>query len=99
MKHVIEFGKKGGFHVDNLIVPTAKLAASMACNLVCTFENDSFATTFQQWLLMPLESRKTWESESHFVAVSKLDRKDRGPASAILWREGVQFMAKQIITE
>lgn len=86
MKYVLEFGRKGGFHNDNIILPTLKMGMHLAASLVCTFENDAFACTPQQWV--DHRARSTWESETHFVALSQLDGRPRGSASAGLWRKG-----------
>ena len=95
MKYVLEFGRKGGPHIDNAVIPSLKLGMQLASALVCTFENDSCACTPQQWV--GRRSRSTWESESHFVALSKLDGKLRGAASAGLWRKGSNSLFPKIV--
>ena len=37
MKYVIEFGIRGGRHVDNIIIPTRKLAAKIAASISHVF--------------------------------------------------------------
>ena len=100
MKYVLEFGVKSGFHVENVILPSLKLGMQLASGMVCTFANDSFSCTPQQWIPQHPVSvkRMQWESATHFVALSKLDGVDRGPASAVLWRKGQSLvMVGQVI--
>ena len=87
MKYVLEFGARGGAHVDNWIVPTLKLAVSLASNIANSYANDTMATTKQQWLPTKYDVRTVWQSPTHFVALSKLDGIPRGAASAYLWRK------------
>lgn len=88
MKYVIEFGVRGGAHTDNLIVPTAKLAAQLCANLVFVFKNGATdpSTRRTDWQLAKNQPRMTWTSATHFVSLSKLDDVMRGPASAELWK-------------
>ena len=94
MKYVLEFGNKSGHHIDNIVLHSLKLGTKLASNLVCVFENNAFACTAQQWV--PTHSRVLWESKTHFIALSKLDGKDRGSASSLLWNSKKNFMLKQI---
>ena len=102
MKYVIEFGVRGGAHTENLIVPTRKLAADLARKLVLTFTNDPHhpAAAPIAWQLPPACPRQTWQSATHYVAMSKLDGVPRGPASAALWRKptGPELMPEQVIS-
>lgn len=87
MKTILEFGVRKGFHVDNQILPSVKLGARMAANLVAMLTNDPHAPMARpvQWLAR--EGRTEWQSETHFVALTKLDGELRGAASAYLWRK------------
>jgi hypothetical protein len=89
MKYVVEFGVRGGAHVDNLIVPTAALAADIARGVVMTMTNDPHhhAATLTEWRLPRHCERRSWTNATHFVSVSRLDGVPRGPASATLWRK------------
>lgn len=89
MKYCLEFGVRGGAHTENQVFSTWKSAAHMAASLAAIFQNDPCAigATVQQWYLHPSESRATWQTETHFIALSKLDGVMRGPASAGLWRK------------
>ena len=90
MKYIVEFGKKGGFHASETIkIHNMKEAAKLASSLVLVFTQDnSIPKTIQQtWYFARHESRITWDNDTHYVAVSKLDGIDRGPASAHLWRK------------
>ena len=91
MKYCLEFGVRGGAHTENLILPTRDLAENMARKLVMVFENDPHAigATLRDWLFDKHTKRMTWQSETHFIAVSKLDGVMRGAASAGLWRKPV----------
>ena len=90
MPFVLEFGVKGGAHVDNVVVPTAKLAETLARNLVGVFTNDSMhpAAKVGSWDIFReyRTDREWWESPTHFVCVSRLGRTLEGPASATLWK-------------
>lgn len=83
MKHIIEFGNKGGVFTDNIIVPNGKLAAQIANSLVAVFEND-WRPADGFFTLKKNETRKSWESPSKYVSVSKLPN-NLGPATAKLW--------------
>ena len=89
MKYVLEFGERGGAHVENQIIPTRKLAEELARRLVMVFTNDPHAISAsnRDWLFDKHCKRMTWKNATHFVAVSKLDGILRGPASAQLWRK------------
>lgn len=99
MKYILEFGNKGGAYCDNIQVPSAKLAAQMACALVNSFENDPRSSNAEEWRFPRKYGRTTWESETHFVAISKLDGRIRGAASAGLWRRGEIRFLKTVIEE
>ena len=86
MKYVVEFGVRGGAHVDNLIVPTQKLAKELAHNLVMVFTNDPHCDQFRDYAKGRRIMRASWTSSTHFVSVSPLDGVMRGPASATLWQ-------------
>lgn len=84
MKYVIEFGQRKGLHVDNMIVPTKALAERLVHNLQMVFSQEH--PQKDTWKFGPKDFRKMWFSDTHFIALSKLDGLDRGPASASLWR-------------
>lgn len=83
MKVVLEFGVRGGQHVDNLVIPSAKLAAQVASNIVATLTNKSSFNG--DWIVSRKMPRKSWTSSEHFVSVTVLDGIFRGPAAATLW--------------
>jgi hypothetical protein len=88
MKYIIEFGKKKGFHASETITlhnnkEAAKLAASLV--LVLTQDNSIPNTVQATWYLSRYASRITWDNDSYYVALSKLDGVPRGAASATLW--------------
>jgi hypothetical protein len=101
MKYILEFGVRGGAHTENLTFPTRQLAEDTARKLVMVFENDPHAngTGQRDWLFDKHTVRMTWQSPTHFVAVSKLDGVSRGPASAGLWRKpvGASLLERQVI--
>lgn len=86
MKHVIEFGVRGGAHTS-ITLPSGKLAASMASSIVGVLLNDHGApdAKLSEWKLAHNCPRRSWTSSTHFVSVSKLDGVMRGPASPSLW--------------
>ena len=92
MKYVIEFGNRGGAHTDNLILNTSDAAKKLAASLVMVFCNNPHVAgaLLNDWAFEKHCTRKTWVNKSHFVAVSVLDGKPRGPASASLWRKPVE---------
>jgi hypothetical protein len=100
MKYVIEFGNRGGAHVDNIILPTRELAEKLARCLVMSFENDPHVNGAgsRDWLISKQGRRMSWKSATHFVAISKLDGKPRGSASAGLWRKatGPELLANSV---
>ena len=86
MKYVIEFGVRGGAHVDNFVVPTQKLAKELAQHLVTVFTNDQNCDEFRDYAKGREIRRASWTSSTHFVSVSPLDGAMRGPASNDLWK-------------
>ena len=93
MKVILEFGNRGGAHTDNLIFPNAKLAIKTACAIIMTLNNDPYTIGANNgyWLLNSKHPRATWQSETHFVAVSILDGIERGCATASLWRKNTNY--------
>lgn len=88
MKTVIEFGVRGGYHVDNIILPSVKLAMRTASAIASTLEGSGCeCVTPQYFAVTRAHPRMTWQSKTHFVAVSILDGAARGPASQHLWKK------------
>lgn len=89
MQYVLEFGVRGGQHVDNVKLSSAKVARTLAASLVRVFLDslESASASQEYWRMDANCVRKTWQSSSHFVALSKLDQMSRGSASATLWRK------------
>ena len=87
MKFVIEFGNKKGYHKDNLVVNSAKQAEEIAKSLAMIFSNKLNNISSRSFEITKATYRITWQSETHFVAVSRLDGIDRGSASNNLWKE------------
>ena len=92
MHYVLEFGIRGGAHTDNVIVPTLKLGVRLACSLVHVFTNDPCHPAGRPenwWIGSKAHGRRTdresWQSATHFVALSKLGRTD-GSAASKLWK-------------
>lgn len=102
MKWALEFGNRGGAHTENQVMASGKVASKMAAALVATFENDTHASGahVQSWATYKHVVRLTWQSETHFVAISRLDGVPRGPAAPGLWRKdgASTFMAGQVVT-
>ena len=84
MKVVLEFGKRGGAHVDNLVFPSKKLAMQTADALVAVLSVSRGRPP--KLKLHPDAPRASWQSKTHFVAVTVLDGVARGPASDELWK-------------
>ena len=89
MKVVLEFGVRGGPFAESIILPSQKLGAEMASNLVRVLSenNDNSIGRKAQWNVRKNLPRKSWQSSSHFVSLSILDDVPRGPASAHLWKK------------
>lgn len=87
MKYCLEFGQRGGYHVDNIVLPSRKLALELAHSIAMSYEPHGKppVLNFQDGPHTP-KIRITWQSDTHFVAVSKLDGIVRGSASAKLWK-------------
>jgi hypothetical protein len=102
MKYVIEFGVRGGAHTENQTTNTRDQAERLARSLVAVFTNDPHAcgATARDWMFSKHDKRMTWKSQTHFVAVSKLDGVMRGPASAGLWRKptGPELLEGQVVS-
>lgn len=86
MKTVLEFGIRGGFHVDNLVFPNAKLASQTASAIVNSFESRELHFP-GDFIVKRGKPRVSWSSSTHFVSVSLLDGEMRGPASSELWKK------------
>jgi hypothetical protein len=97
MKTILEFGVKGGSHIDNLVFPSAILASHTAVAIVNMLENDPHATHAPAWAFPRGLGRCTWENDTHFVAITRMDGKLRGSASAGLWRKDNRPLMKNTV--
>jgi len=86
MKTVVEFGIRGGYHIDNLVFPSVKLAMQTAAAIANAFDGSGMIRP-QRFAVSRSNPRETWQNSTHFVAVSILDGTARGPASAKLWKK------------
>ena len=86
MKAVLEFGVRGGYHTDNVILPNAKLAQQIALNIARSYGGPD-TLTLSDFRVGVKCSRASWSSSTHFVSVSALDGVMRGPASSTLWKK------------
>jgi len=88
-RYIVEFGVRGGAHIDNLNLPNRSVAARLAASLVAVFLNDSTAPDAQVpgWHLPYHCPRKSWQSSTHFVSITRLTDSELGPASTSLWRK------------
>lgn len=73
MKYVLEFGRVGGAHTDNIVIPTRKLAERLARAIAGSFANDATLASGRGWTFDKRTVRMTWANHEFFVAVSKLD--------------------------
>jgi len=85
-KVVLEFGIRGGYHIDNAVIPSAQLAGKLAAGLINTFSGDDSQISSADWVVSRKMPRKSWTSNTHFVSVTRLDGVARGSASASLWK-------------
>lgn len=90
MKYVIEFGIRGGAHVDNIIVPTLALAIKLAnsTQFILSAGNTDHSADKDYWKVGKSVPRKSWNSATHYVSLSCLDDVARGSASSVLWKVG-----------
>lgn len=86
MRACLEFGRKGGFHVDNLVLPSVVLGAKIASCLANLLSDRISDYSYQYFIVNRSTPRVTWENSEFFVALSRLDGVQRGPASAKLWK-------------
>jgi hypothetical protein len=87
--YYVEFGERGGFHSSNIRMLNKTDAAKLCASLVITFtqDNQNHSTHWRNWYLAKNSPRQTWTSSTHFVALSKLDERNEGPATPNLWRK------------
>jgi hypothetical protein len=88
MKAFIEFGNRGGIH-SGMIKMSQQEAAKMAATLVSIFTNSHDAPMIYQhhWSFKGVSTRRlTWQSPTHFVAVTLDDGVLEGAAASELWR-------------
>lgn len=88
MKVVLEFGVCGGAHTDNIVIDSAKLAASIAAKMHMVFTNDpskASVKAIKEWTVSARQTRVTWTDSKHFVSVTYLG-KHQGAASGHLWK-------------
>lgn len=87
MKAVLEFGVRGGAHVDSIVIPTTKLAAVLASSIASVLDIEPEGTRETDFTVSRLRPRVSLTDNNHFVSVTALDRVLRGPASSNLWRK------------
>ena len=92
-KYIIEYGNKRGTW-SQVIIPSRKLAIEVAANYIhtaCdtieagwTVKNEENNKDSAFWKFKKGETRKIWQNDFCFCAVSKLPN-DLGPAVSNLW--------------
>ena len=90
MKCVLEFGIRGGNFTEVQVIPSMQLGAKIAAALVHVFSDpirDCLSARAVAWEIHKDMPRKSWQSSTHFVSLSRLDGELRGPASAKLWKK------------
>lgn len=86
-KYVLEFGKRGRAHTDNIVFSTELAARQVAANFVrCVGGIYDRGANSHDWYMTKGIYRKSWQGPEHFVAISLLDGVMRGPAATKLWR-------------
>lgn len=86
-KYVLEFGKRGRSHTDNIVFSTELDARQVAANFVrCVGGIYDRGANSHDWYMTKGIYRKSWQGPEHFVAISLLDGVMRGPAATKLWR-------------
>lgn len=86
---ILEYGIRGGYHRDNLRLPSVKLAMKIATDLVAMFSDNQVKWDFRPRDVSP-RGLVSWCSSTHFVSLTVTapgDTTFRGPASATLWKE------------
>jgi len=84
MKTVVECGIRGGAHMDNFQCVSIKQGQALAHKLAHIF--GAVDNIPGGWKVGRGKPRITWQSGTHFVALSVLDGVARGPASSSLWQ-------------
>lgn len=86
-KYVLEFGRRGRYHTDNIVFSTELAARQVAANFVrCVGGIYDRGANSHDWYMTKGIYRKSWQGPEHFVAISLLDGVMRGPAATKLWR-------------
>lgn len=90
-KYCVEFGKRGGYHTDSIVLITEKQARKLAASFVSSVDGWVIKGSSQaDWCMTEGVFRKSWQGRTHFVAVTVLcdvfDDMVRGPASQRLWK-------------
>lgn len=96
MKTIVEYGVRGGACAET-IMPSAKQGEKLAKDLIWVLANPGWVFTSgawvptntptnarylnEPWRLTKACPRFTWQSETHYVALSLLDDVPRGPAA------------------
>lgn len=88
-KYVVEFGRRGGCHTDNMVVTSEMTARRVVANFVRAVDPLAHNGCAQSdWFMLKGVFRKSWQNVSYFAAISLLDGVDRGSAAEKLWKVG-----------
>lgn len=88
-RYVVEFGRRGGAHTDNIVVTSEIAARKIAANFVRAVDSLAEKGSAQHdWFMLKGVFRKSWQGVSYFAAISLLDGVDRGSAAEKLWKVG-----------
>ena len=96
--YVVEFGHRGGAHVDNMIFDVRKDALLFCARMVMILtDNPNHPCASQtNWSFASGDKRLYWADENHFVSVSRSEG-CLGPASAQLWRKDFVASEKEVV--
>lgn len=103
-QYIIEFGNRGGRHVENFTERSAEAAKKLCAGLVASFTNrfSVDGSVAKDWDLTQYHDKKLhrlyWVSDTQFVALTKQDGKVvGGPASARLWKKETPITLKETV--
>ena len=99
MKFIIEYGVKGGTHIDNLVLDmTLDMASKMFSSLALAFQKKNVNDEFSFKTLKKFFSYRdqvTWNDETHYICFTRYSwAKEHlpGPASAKYWHTKGEFV-------
>ena len=87
MKTIVEYGVRAGAYAQ-IILPSIKKGQELAKDLAWVFSDCGvhLAGMMPYWQVSKDKPRVTWQSDTHFVALSLLDGVPRGPVTSEMYK-------------